>query len=135
MIDLSLCFIGMGLRFISSKNIVGIEIDDYVACFFLIIFFLYYTFYVQFTFFTCKKIRSDKLQSIEFDEMSSLHWLGSYMQLFFILFNQKNRTYPSYTFDMTRFVSVLVIYVQILIGIASIDMHYFLSLRSTFPLL
>lgn len=82
-----------------------------------------------------KKFDPTNFSSIEFDEMSSLHWLGSYMQLFFILFNQKNRTYPSYTFDMTRFVSVLVIYVQILIGIASFDMHYFLSLRSTFPLL
>lgn len=101
------------------------------------LFFIFYT--IPFTYnslsLRAKKFDPTDFSSIEFDETSSLHWLGLYMQLFVFTFYSKNITYPSYTFDMTRFVSRLVLYVQILIGIASFDMHYFLSLRSTFPLL
>lgn len=108
--------------FISSKNIVGIEIDDFVACFFLIILFfeksstvpfvfIFYT--IPFTYnslsLRAKKFDPTNFSSIEFDETSSLHWLGLYIYaaffFLFILFIQKNITYPSYTFDMTRFVS------------------------------
>lgn len=88
------------------------------------LFFIFYT--IPFTYnslsLRAKKIRSDRLQLhwIWWNETSSLHWLGLYMQLFVFTFYSKNITYPSYTFDMTRFVSRLVLYVQILIGIASL---------------